>query len=272
MPELPEVETTRRGLTPHLIGQTIKQIELRVPKLRWELDDKAAAALHGKTISAIQRRGKYLLLRLKDLDSSILIHLGMSGSLRITQPEEALRKHDHVIIQLTDGKQVRLHDPRRFGYFAVVPADDSHALLAHLGKEPLSEDFDAQYLYQTTRGKTLAIKNHIMNQSIVVGVGNIYASEALFLAGIRPDKPAGTLTEQQSEALTTFIKQELKRAINAGGTTLRDFVSPDGKHGYFQQTLQVYGCAGKPCRRCNTVIENKIIGNRASAYCPKCQQ
>lgn len=271
MPELPEVETTRRGIEPYVRGKTITHIELRVPKLRWELDAAAASSLHGKTIISVQRRGKYLLLAVKNTNAHILIHLGMSGSLRICNSTEELKKHDHVIIHLKNSTELRLHDPRRFGYFAIIPADGSYALLAHLGKEPLSDDFNTDYLYRSTRGKTLPIKNYIMNQKIVVGVGNIYASEALFLSGIRPDKPAGKLNRQQAEALTAFIKQELNRAINAGGTTLRDFVNPDGTHGYFQQTLQVYGRAGKPCCRCGTIIENKVIGGRASAYCPKCQ-
>lgn len=272
MPELPEVETTRLGLAPHLIGQKITAIESRVPKLRWMIDSAALLQLIDRKIVAIDRRGKYLLIKTDDAEKVLLLHLGMSGSLRLTSPNIPLKKHDHFLLTLDNQQQMRLHDPRRFGHVEVINSYQPHPLLASLGVEPLSDAFTAQYLYQSTRNRRCSIKAHIMNQKIVVGVGNIYATEALFLAGIRPQRPAHKITKNEAEKLTIHIKNELTRAIAIGGTTLRDFIHPDGTNGYFQQTLKVYGRVDEPCVNCGGLIKNIVITNRASAYCPNCQK
>lgn len=271
MPELPEVETTRRGIAPHIENRTITAIKSRVSKLRNIIEHSALETLIGQKIIHCKRRGKYLILQTNDPNQALLLHLGMSGSLRITTPSHPLKKHDHILITFDEHIQLRLHDPRRFGHFSLFNPHEPQPLLDHLGPEPLSETFTGEYLYHSTKNRKIALKAHIMNQNTVVGVGNIYATEALFHAGIRPGKAAKSLTKTQAALLTNFIKSELTRAIEQGGTTLKDFVSPDGSHGYFGQTLSIYGKAGQPCPKCNTTIKNTIIGNRASAYCPKCQ-
>jgi len=270
MPELPEVETTRRGIEPHVLGQRVSSVTVRDPRLRWPVPEDLARRLVGQAIASVKRRAKYLLLGFDT--GTLMIHLGMSGSLRIVEPGTTLRKHDHVDICLDSGRCLRLHDPRRFGAVLWIegPAQQ-HPLLAHLGPEPLSDAFDAGYLFRSTRKRRVAIKQHVMNSQVVVGVGNIYASESLFLAGIRPGRAAGRLTRAECVRLTETIRQVLGEAIAQGGTTLRDFVREDGSHGYFQQSLRVYGRTGQACTSCDTPIKQIVQGNRSTYYCPGCQ-
>ncbi len=270
MPELPEVETTRRGIAPHVEGKRVKAVVVRDSRMRWPVTASLALELPGLKIAAIERRAKYLLLRTNS--GTLLVHLGMSGSLRIVDAREPVRKHDHVDIVF--GAQVlRFHDPRRFGCVLWVTDDiDTHPLLAGLGPEPLSTDFTADYLFTRSRKRSAPIKSFIMDQRIVVGVGNIYANEALFGAGISPRRKGGSVTRAQYEALVKEIKVVLKRAITSGGTTLRDFVGGDGKPGYFAQALQVYGRGGEPCVQCRSKLTEFRLGQRTTVYCPKCQR
>lgn len=271
MPELPEVETTRRGLSPLLEGQTITWLEVRNGRLRWPVPKSLPEHLAGARITSLARRAKYLLLATDR--GGALLHLGMSGSLRHCTPPTPLRPHDHLILHLANGSQVRFHDPRRFGCCLPLPeADELHPLLAHLGPEPLDSGFDGDYLFGRSRGRRGPVKAFVMDQDIVVGVGNIYASEALFLAGIRPGRAAGRVTRAEYDRLASFIRTVLCEAIEQGGTTLRDFLREDGTHGYFRQSLRVYGRAGEPCLQCGTRLRNRRIGQRASAYCPTCQR
>ncbi len=276
MPELPEVETTRRGIEPWARGQTITGIEVRNPSLRWPVE--APDVLLGQRIDAVNRRGKYLLFH--SSAGHLIVHLGMSGSLRVVSQDTALLKHDHFDLRLSvDARQgakdqfLRLNDPRRFGCVLFHAGDnvDDHWLLKNLGVEPLSNDFHGDYLFARTRGRKVAIKNLIMDSKVVVGVGNIYAAEALFLAGIRPAVAAQRLTRAAAENLADAIKRVLSDAIRQGGTTLRDFVGSDGKPGYFKQRLNVYGRENKPCRVCECLLKLKTIGQRSSVYCPNCQ-
>jgi formamidopyrimidine-DNA glycosylase len=271
MPELPEVETSRRGIEPHIHGQTISRVIIRQPQLRWPIAKEISEQLPGQLIQNISRRGKYLLLN--TAVGTAILHLGMSGSLRIVANSTPHQKHDHVDIQFTHGKCLRFNDPRRFGcllWCAGNVAD--HALLSHLGPEPLTESFSAEYLFQKTRGRKKAIKQVIMDHHIVVGVGNIYASEALFMAGIRPGKASKSLTKLKVKKLVDAIKLILKAAIEQGGTTLKDFQQSDGKPGYFAQHLKVYNRAGQPCYQCQILIKDKIQGGRRSFYCQGCQK
>ncbi|WP_018140625.1 bifunctional DNA-formamidopyrimidine glycosylase/DNA-(apurinic or apyrimidinic site) lyase [Thioalkalivibrio sp. ALJ7] len=271
MPELPEVETTRRGLEPLLAGRRITTFEIREPRLRWPVPTELAQQLAGARVQTLSRRAKYLLLETDR--AGILLHLGMSGSLRHCTPGTPLRRHDHLILHLDNGYQIRLHDPRRFGCCLPLPCDDTlHPLLADLGPEPLAPEFDADYLFQRSRGRRSAVKAFIMDQAIVVGVGNIYATEALFLAGIRPGRAAGRVTRAEYDRLAAHIRTVLAAAIEQGGTTLRDFLREDGTHGYFRQSLRVYGRAGEPCPICNGMLRTRRIGQRASSYCPTCQK
>ena len=271
MPELPEVETTRRGLEPHLVGRRIRALTLRDPRLRWPVPHDLPALLTGRRVLRLTRRAKYLLLETDGV--SLLLHLGMSGSLRRCTPGTPLRLHDHLIFTLDDGSEIRLHDPRRFGCCLPLPAAPAvHPLLARLGLEPLVDDFDGDDLHRLSRGRRAAVKAFIMDQQVVVGVGNIYASEALFLAGIRPGRAAGRVSRREYGVLARQIRTVLHEAIRQGGTTLRDFVREDGTHGYFRQQLRVYGREGEPCLACGTPIRSRRIGNRASAYCPCCQR
>ncbi|CEK11915.1 bifunctional DNA-formamidopyrimidine glycosylase/DNA-(apurinic or apyrimidinic site) lyase [Legionella hackeliae] len=268
MPELPEVETTRLGITPDLVNKVITAIHVRQPKLRLmvpPLDDLC----RGQQILAVTRRAKYLLIHLSK--GYILIHLGMSGHLRFVKPKLAPEKHDHIDMILNDGCILRYNDPRRFGLWLYTLEPENHPLLTHLGPEPLSNDFDGNYLGQKAKNKRQAIKTLIMRSEIVVGVGNIYATESLFLAGIHPQTPAGLLSQEQLNKLVLFIRQVLQQAIHAGGTTLRDFYASDGKPGYFTNRLQVYGRKNYPCYQCNHLIQVITIGSRSSAYCPQCQ-
>ncbi len=269
MPELPEVETTLRGIEPHLLNQRIAHIIVRDPRLRWPIPAEVQKA-EGQRLINLSRRGKYLLLQLEQ--GGLIIHLGMSGSLRILQEPLTPEKHDHVDIELENGVCLRFNDPRRFGAFLWVGGEmESHELLRDLGPEPLSTEFTTDYLYKRSRDRRVAIKNFIMNGHIVVGVGNIYASEALFMAGIHPQRAAGRVSRQRYEGLTAAIVDVLDRAIKQGGTTLRDFVNSDGAPGYFAQELLVYDRAGSDCFQCGAAIRQKVIGQRSSYYCPACQ-
>lgn len=271
MPELPEVETTRRGIEPFLLKQSISKITVHQWQLRWRIPD-AIKKLKGQPIRSVDRRGKYILI-CTDIGTAI-VHLGMSGSLRIcTQPYEPKRKHDHVELLLSNGALLRLHDPRRFGCLLWQASNEpTHSLLEKLGPEPLSTDFDAAHLISATRQKKVAIKNLIMNSHIVVGVGNIYASEALFTAGVRPGRAAGRVSHAECEKLVDAIKNILQRSIDQGGTTLRDFVNSDGEPGYFKQSLHVYGKEGQPCDQCGSQIKQKTLGQRSTFYCSSCQR
>jgi formamidopyrimidine-DNA glycosylase len=270
MPELPEVETTKQGIKPHLEGQIITGITVRNPKFRLPVPPNIDELCSGKKITAVTRRAKYLLIHLSK--GYILIHLGMSGHLRIVPISTNPEKHDHIDLMLNNGLNLRFCDPRRFGLFLYIDENPhQHSLLAHLGPEPLSEKFTADYLYQRMRNKNMPIKSLIMNNDIVVGVGNIYATESLFLAGVHPQTPAKKISESQCLVLTNHIKQILTSAIEAGGTTLRDFYTFDGKPGYFSVSLKVYGRKKQPCLQCDTIVETVIIGGRHSAFCPQCQ-
>lgn len=275
MPELPEVETTRRGIAPHLTGKTIAQAVIRNSRLRWLVPDELPSLLPGLTIRSVTRRAKYLLL---DCDAgTLLIHLGMSGSLRILSAKSGYgdvspHKHDHFDLIMRDQTILRLRDPRRFGAVLWHAGDGlQHPLLLNLGPEPLTADFSAVQLFEKTRGSRTAIKQTLMNHHIVVGVGNIYANEALFLAGINPKTAAGRIALSRYEKLVQAVKQTLQRAIEAGGSTLRDFVHSDGSSGYFQQQYWVYGRAGQSCKKCTGVIKHIRQGQRSSFYCPICQ-
>lgn len=271
MPELPEVETTRRGIRPHVEGQRVQSVLVRNANLRWPIPAALAADLPGLTIDTIERRAKYLLMHTRA--GTLLAHLGMSGSLRIVDASAPVRKHDHVDIMLAGGTVLRFHDPRRFGCMLWVrDAIDEHPLLAGLGPEPLSNELTGDYLFARSRKRSAPVKSFIMDQRIVVGVGNIYANEALFAAGISPRRKSGSVTRAQYEALVVEIKAVLTRAIKSGGTTLRDFVGSDGTPGYFVQELQVYGRGGEQCTRCRSKLREFRQGQRASVYCPKCQR
>ncbi|MBO1927900.1 bifunctional DNA-formamidopyrimidine glycosylase/DNA-(apurinic or apyrimidinic site) lyase [Thiomicrorhabdus sp. 6S2-11] len=273
MPELPEVETTRRGIADACDNATIESVTLRAPKLRWEIEPALPELLAGQPITSLSRRGKYILLQTPP--GTILIHLGMSGTLRVLPKDTAVKKHDHVDILLTSGQVLRLNDPRRFGAVLWHPTEagdiNSHKLLGKLAPEPFDEAFNGDYFYDKTRNRNVAIKTIVMNSEIVVGAGNIYANESLFLSGIHPATPAKTLTKAQCHTLVGNIKEVLAKAIQQGGTTLKDFMSPEGKPGYFVQELNVYGKEGEPCPICTTTLEKVILNQRASFYCPQCQ-
>lgn len=271
MPELPEVETTRRGIEPHILNNKIKTIILRRENLRWPIPVEIKNTFASQRIQQLTRRSKYLLLQAKP--GTLILHLGMSGSLRIVEHNTPVNKHDHVDIIFTHGICLRFTDPRRFGCLLWTAADPlQHPLLKSLGVEPLSKLFNVDYLFQQTRKRNVSIKQLLMNSHIVVGIGNIYANEALFAAGIRPIKIAKKLTKAQCKLLVLSVKTILRHAIKAGGTTINDFRQSDGKPGYFQQKLLVYKCSGKNCSRCQNLIKHKVIGGRSSFYCLKCQQ
>ena len=271
MPELPEVETSRRGIEPHILGQTVVAVKIRQKQLRWPIPTSISRLLPGQVINSVSRRGKYLLLATDA--GTLIMHLGMSGSLRILDVNTAAQKHDHFDLCFDNGKLLRLRDPRRFG--AVLwtrQAVDKHRLIRELGPEPLSSDFDGDYLHQQSRGRKVAIKSFIMNSHVVVGVGNIYANEALFLAGINPQRSASRISPTRYRLLAECIKTVLTRAIEQGGSSLRDFVAEDGRPGYFQQTLNVYGRTGEPCRQCRQPIRQLRQQQRSSFYCVHCQR
>ncbi|MEO0442605.1 MAG: bifunctional DNA-formamidopyrimidine glycosylase/DNA-(apurinic or apyrimidinic site) lyase [Pseudomonadota bacterium] len=271
MPELPEVETTRRGILPHIGGKKVSKVTIRQYQLRWPIPTDLASTLEKRKLLDVQRRGKYLLLAFHH--GHLLIHLGMSGSLRIIHPEDALRKHDHVDILFSKNICLRFHDPRRFG--CILWTDKpvlEHSLLAQLGPEPLHDTFNGEYLFNKSRKRSKDIKAFIMDSRIVVGVGNIYANESLFSAGIRPSKAAGKVTAKQYHSLAQEIKRVLKRSIKQGGTTLRDFVGSDGNPGYFLQQLNVYGREGLACKACGKPLKHIRQAQRATVYCPHCQR
>ncbi len=271
MPELPEVETTRRGLAEHLVGATISEVIIRNPNLRWPIPKNLPKLLRGQKILTLTRRAKYLLADCGN--GTLILHLGMSGSLRILSAGTPPAKHDHFDLVLNNGKLMRLRDPRRFGAVLWHKGDIStHPLLAKLGPEPLQENFDARYLYQATRGRSISIKQCIMDNHVVVGVGNIYANESLFRSGIKPQLAAGKLSLPRCEKLVTEIRATLHAAIQKGGSTLRDFVHSDGSSGYFQQEYFVYGRTGEPCRKCSAMIKQIKQGQRSSFYCGVCQK
>ncbi len=269
MPELPEVETTRRGLAPHLVGRRVLGWQVRNAALRWPV--VLPERLRGELVSAVRRRGKYLLL--ETAAGTLIMHLGMSGSLRVMPAGTPPLKHDHVDVRLDSDMVLRLNDPRRFGSIHWQPADaGTHWLLAGLGVEPLSADFTGDYLKRAARGRRISVKSLLMDGHIVVGVGNIYANEALFLARIRPTLRASRVTLASYRRLAEEVKGVLGRAIAMGGTTLRDFVNQDGQPGYFRQSLFVYGREGQPCRSCGAVLKGLRLGQRATVFCPKCQR
>ncbi len=270
MPELPEVETTKEGIKSHLEGQTIKEITVRNPKLRIPVPNNLDQLCAGKKIIAVSRRAKYILIQLSK--GYLLIHLGMSGHLRLVLAKSEPEKHDHILMALTNGLVLRFCDPRRFGVFFYIDENPyQHPLLAHLGPEPLSDKFNSDYLFQRTKNKNKPIKSLIMDNEMVVGVGNIYATESLFLANIHPKTPAKMLSETMCHTLATHIKEVLKQAILCGGTTLRDFYAFDGQPGYFSISLKVYGRKNQPCLFCQHPIESVMIAGRNSFFCPQCQ-
>ncbi len=270
MPELPEVETTLRGLAPHLVGQCVSDVVIRHPQLRWPIPMNLPKLLRGQTIHSISRRAKYLLIVCDS--GTLILHLGMSGSLRILPAKTAPGKHDHFDLLLASGHLMRLRDPRRFGAVLWHEGDPAqHPLLAHLGVEPLEKEFDAAYLHCATRKRRAAIKLVIMDSHVVVGVGNIYANEALFRADIRPQLAANRLSLARCVRLAQAICEILGEAIRLGGSSLRDYVGSNGSPGYFQQHYWVYGRAGEPCRACGTPIKQIRQGQRSSFYCPYCQ-
>lgn len=279
MPELPEVETTLRGIEPFLTGHVVREVAVRNAALRWPVPPDVHQAA-GRRVKRCWRRAKYLLVELGPADAAgdenpggLLIHLGMSGSLRICDADDAPRKHDHFDLVLESGKCVRFNDPRRFGVFTWWnPPAHEHKLLKDLGPEPLSEAFSGRHLRATSRGRKGAVKNFIMDGKIVVGVGNIYASEALFMAGIHPARQAGRVSAARYDALAAAIRDVLGRAIRRGGTTLRDFLNTEGNPGYFAQELLVYEREGMPCFQCGTPVKRKVIGQRSSYFCPSCQR
>lgn len=270
MPELPEVETTRRGIAPYLEGQQVSRVIVRERRLRWPIPEDLDIRLSGQRIERVERRAKYLLIKAET--GSLISHLGMSGSLRMVPAGQAVGKHEHVDIELASGMALRYTDPRRFGALLWSQQPLEHALLARLGPEPLGELFDGQRLYQLSRGRSMAVKPFIMDNAVVVGVGNIYATEALFAAGIDPRRAAGSLSRARYQRLAEEIKRVLAHAIERGGTTLRDFVGGDGQPGYFQQELFAYGRGGEFCKRCGSSLREVKLGQRASVYCPKCQR
>ena len=271
MPELPEVETTRRGIEPYILNEQVKQLVVRRPNLRWPIPEDLEKLIKGKKIMAVERRAKYLLLRIGD--GAVIIHLGMSGSLRIIKADEPPMVHDHVDIVFGSGMALRYTDPRRFGCVLWQAGDVmSHRLLANLGPEPLTDDFDGERLFQLSRKRKVPVKTFVMDNATVVGVGNIYVNEALFAAGIRPTLAAGKITRARYLVLADEIKRVLANAIEQGGTTLKDFVGGDGQPGYFQQQLNVYGRAGKPCVVCKTPLSEQKRAQRATVFCKRCQR
>ncbi|MDT8441293.1 MAG: bifunctional DNA-formamidopyrimidine glycosylase/DNA-(apurinic or apyrimidinic site) lyase [Desulfuromonadales bacterium] len=270
MPELPEVETTRMGIEALLAGKTVATVRVYEERLRWPVPDHLDQLLVGRTLRALGRRGKYLLF---DFDQgTLLLHLGMSGHLRVVSVGDERRKHDHVEIAFRDGSLLRFNDARRFGaLFWTDAPPENHPRLVGLGPEPLADDFDSSYLFAATRHRQVAIKPLLMNAAVVVGVGNIYASEALFRAGIDPHKPANRLKRRETARLVAAVREVLAEAIRAGGTTIRDFADSSGKPGYFRQQLRVYGRGDQPCTVCHAPIRHSRLGQRSTWFCPVCQ-
>jgi formamidopyrimidine-DNA glycosylase len=275
MPELPEVETTRRGLAPHLEGRRVLGVTLRRPDLRWPIPGEIETLLPGQTVHAVRRRAKYLLM---DTDAGTAIwHLGMSGSMRVLPADTPVQAHDHVDLSIMDKTQatprvLRFNDPRRFGCLLWQAPGETHALLRDLGPEPLEDEFDGSYLFERSRGRKAPVKAFLMDQRIVVGVGNIYAAEALFAAGVSPLRAAGKVSRERYDLIAAEIRRILAYAIRRGGTTLRDFLSPDGAPGYFEQELSAYGRGGEPCPRCGRPLKEAMLAQRATVWCGHCQR
>ncbi len=271
MPELPEVETTRRGIRPALRGHVVTGLRVREPRLRWPVDRGLEAAIVGMRVVEVHRRAKYLLIELEG--GTLIAHLGMSGSLRVLTADAPLQPHDHYDLLLDTGRCLRFNDPRRFGCLLWSDGEPTgHALLAGLGPEPLGDEFDVEYLFARARGRRVAIKQFLMDQRVVVGVGNIYASEALFRAGIDPRRPAGRVSPARLARLVDAVRDVLSAAIRQGGTTLRDYVNAEGTPGYFRQKLFVYERAGERCRTCGTKIRQVVQAQRSTYFCPRCQK
>jgi formamidopyrimidine-DNA glycosylase len=274
VPELPEVETTLRGIRPHLAGRRIEAMVVRDPRLRLPIPPDLPARLAGQLIGPLSRRAKYLLIEVAG--GSLILHLGMSGSLRVVAAQAPPMKHDHVDLVLTDGRALRFHDPRRFGLMIWTPdppalAVARHPLLCDLGPEPLEDGFDGDHLYRASRGRRVAVKSFVMDAGVVVGVGNIYASESLFLAGIHPARACHRIAAARYRRLAETIRTVLNASIVQGGTTLRNFVQEDGNPGYFARSLRVYGRTGQPCLNCGIPLREQRIGQRSSFFCPSCQ-
>jgi formamidopyrimidine-DNA glycosylase len=271
MPELPEVETTRRSVAPWVIGRRIAELVVYDPRLRWPVPRDLRKRLEGRTVNGLSRRSKYLLFGVDE--GSLLVHLGMTGSLRLFRQPPERRTHDHIDMVFSDGSLLRYHDPRRFG--AMLWAPDpvlSHPLLRNLGPEPFDPAFDADYLWRATRSRSAAVKLALMDNHLVVGVGNIYANESLFRAGIRPTTPANRVSRARLARLVDAVQAVLAEAITKGGSTLRDYVDAGGEPGYFQLDYFVYGREGEACRNCGNTIRHRRLGARASFYCPACQR
>jgi formamidopyrimidine-DNA glycosylase len=271
VPELPEVETTRRGIAPTLLNRRVSEVIVRERRLRWPIPANFEALIRDQTVRNVERRAKYLLIGFDH--GTLILHLGMSGSLRVLAAKTPHQTHDHWDIEFDSGRVLRFHDPRRFGSLLWTNEDPKlHPLLAKLAPEPLSDEFDAEYLFRATRGRSVAIKQFIMNSQLVVGVGNIYASEALFRGRISPRRAAGRITRAEAGKLVRSIKAVLAAAIKIGGTTLRDYVNADGESGYFRQKLFVYERAGAPCRVCKSPIRQFTQGQRSTYWCRVCQR
>ena len=270
MPELPEVETTCRGIAPHVTGKTIQRLIVRNRNLRWPITKRLGQSVSGQTIEAVSRRAKYILMHTGS--GTLILHLGMTGSLRVVNAIVPAEKHDHVDLVFAHYKALRFTDPRRFGslHWTTQPPE-RHRLLRDLGVEPLSDELCGNYLYEISRGRKVDIKQFIMNSHIVVGIGNIYASESLFLAGINPKRAAGRISLEKYQLLAKMIKRVLTSSISQGGTTLRNFVNDEGKPGYFKLHLNVYGKTGEPCGNCQVPIREFRQGQRSTFYCPRCQ-
>lgn len=271
MPELPEVETTRRGIEPLLRGRRVTSVDVREPRLRWPVPEALARDLSGQQLGAVSRRAKFLLF--ESPVGHLIMHLGMSGSLRIVPHDIKPEKHDHLDVVMDDGRCLRFRDPRRFGA-ALWTTDDplEHPLLRKLGPEPLGPAFDAEWLHRLSRKRRVAVKSFLMNSQIVAGVGNIYANEALYLAGIHPARPAGRISLERYQRLADAVRRVLEDAIAAGGTTLRDFVDSSGNPGYFSQRLRVYGRLGEACEQCSAPVRSRVVGQRSTFFCPRCQR
>jgi formamidopyrimidine-DNA glycosylase len=270
LPELPEVETTRRGLAPHVRGRRIAKLLVYEPRLRWRIARDLPVRVAGQRLTRVGRRAKYLLLGLES--GTLLVHLGMSGNLRVVPVDTPRLKHDHFDLVLDSGRALRFNDPRRFGSLLFTPEPARHPLLASLGPEPFSRGFNGDYLFRITRRRRVAIKQLLMNSRLVVGVGNIYASEALFRARIHPQRQARSLSREECGRLVRAVRAVLRQAIRSGGTTLRDYLGADGAPGYFRQRLYVYERSGRACRRCRTPVRALTQGQRSTYYCPSCQK
>lgn len=271
MPELPEVETTRRGIAPHIVGKEVVQCLVHTPRLRYVVPSELQRSIEGQPVLGVSRRGKYLLFHFDN--GTMMVHLGMSGSLRIVSSETPREKHDHVEWLISSGVALRYRDPRKFGLVTWISENpEDHSLLCSLGPEPLEADFTSDYLYSLSRKRKTPVKSFVMNSQVVVGVGNIYANEALFMAGIKPLRMANQISFKRYSGLVASIKTVLACAIEQGGTTLRDFVGGDGQPGYFAQTLAVYGRGGKPCNSCGSPLKEVRLQQRTTVYCPQCQK